>query len=618
MLTVTDLTVVYPTGQPAARGVDLTVAAGEIVALAGETGSGKSTVAKALLGLLPAGSTVTGSARLDDVELVDRTGRDWYGIRGSRIGIVPQGAMTGLNPVRRVGDQLVEIVRLHTGASRPAAIARTVDLLGRVRLPAATAHAYPHQLSGGQRQRVAIALALAGEPRLVVADEPTTGLDLVTQNHLLDLLVDLRTRSQVGMLIISHDLPALRGVADRIAVMYAGTLVESGPATGAAHHPYTRGLLAATPSLRRDVAWTSIPGTAPARAELTPGCSFAARCPWTSGTCHTDRPSPVALGPAVVTCHQPSADRPLLFPTVAVPPAPAVPPAQGRQPASPDPGAGHGGTRSPEADHGGPRAGSGAPVAVLTGVGHVYRSRHRRTTALAGVDLRLSPGTILGVVGESGSGKSTLGQILLGLLRPTTGRVEVAGTDLSPLRGRRLRAVRHRLGFVAQDPYTTLHPAMPVADLVAEPLRIAGVPARLHPDRVRRALHLAGAPADLLDSRPDQLSGGQRQRVAIARALVGEPVLLIADEATSMLDVSTRAGIASTLRHLADTIGLAVLFITHDLGEAVQACDRIVVLHEGVPVQQGPPRDVIDRPRPGYPADLVAAAHRHLGPDPVG
>jgi ABC-type glutathione transport system ATPase component len=241
----------------------------------------------------------------------------------------------------------------------------------------------------------------------------------------------------------------------------------------------------------------------------------------------------------------------------------------------------------------------------------VYRSRRRRTRALDGLDLQVWPGQLLGVVGESGSGKSTLAQILLGLVRPTTGRVEVVGTDLAPLRGRRLRALRHRIGFVAQDPYGSLHPAMRVADLVAEPLRICRVPADRHPGRVRRALELAGVPAELVDRRPDQLSGGQRQRVAIARALVAEPALLIADEATSMLDVSTRAGIAATLRHLAGDLGLAVLFVTHDLGEAVQSCDRMVVLHQGVPVQQGTCREVVDTPGPGYPVELVTAARRH-------
>ncbi|WP_433349745.1 ABC transporter ATP-binding protein [Micromonospora sp. CA-111912] len=595
MLTITDLTIQYPNGHPASRDVNLVVDAGEIVALAGETGSGKSTIAKALLGLLPPGSTVTGSARLGDLRLTDLTGPDWYGVRGRRIAIVPQGAMTGLNPVRRIGDQLVESVRVHTRASRPAATARAVDLLQQVRLATNTAGAYPHQLSGGQRQRVAIALALAGEPQLLIADEPTTGLDLVTQNHILDLLANLRANHEVGLLLISHDLPALRGIADRMAVMYAGTLVETGPANGHAHHPYTRGLLAATPSLDPTAPWTSIPGTAPAQPDRVAGCPFVERCPWASEPCHTEPPLPAALGDAVVACHQLGEDRPLLFPTASPPPA-------STKPATSGPGRTVGSGTAAE------------PVVSLTGVGHVYRTRHRQTTALCGVDLQLRAGEIVAIVGESGSGKSTLAQILLGLLRPTTGQVHVAGKDLRLLRGRRLRAVRHRLGFVAQDPYAALHPAMTVAQLVAEPLRIAGTPRHLHADRVTQALERAGLPGtELLTSRPDQLSGGQRQRIAIARALVGQPVLLIADEATSMLDVSTRAGIAATLRHLADSTGLAVLSITHDLGEAVQSCDRIVVLHQGVPVQQGRPRDIIDRANAGYPADLVAAARRYSG-----
>ncbi|TMR93555.1 ABC transporter ATP-binding protein [Nonomuraea basaltis] len=564
-LSMRDLTVSYD-GLTAVDGISLDVAESEIVALVGESGCGKTSLARALLGLLPRTATVTGSALLGEDELAGRT--DWKNVRGSRIAIVPQGAMTGLSPVHRVGAQITEMLTLHGGQAEPA------ELLERVGLQQGMLRCYPHELSGGQRQRVAIALALAGEPRLLVADEPTTGLDAITQRQILALLAGLGT----SMLIVSHDLSGLMPYAHRAAVMYAGRLAEVRPARtlSSKHaHPYTAGLLTATPVADRQVPWGSIPGSAPALDLLPTGCRFAPRCPLATDRCAEEAPPLLRHGDAQVACHHHDKPDKPTYPVV--------------------PRAGHS---------------QGASVVHVTDVRHLYRARSRTVEALRGVDLDIHAGQIVGLVGESGSGKSTLARIILGLLRPSSGRVEIAGEELTARRGRALRRLQQRIGFVHQDPYDALHPGMRVASLVAEPLLRTGTPREQRAARVRDAVSASGLPVtdEFLQRFPDRLSGGQRQRVSIARALAADPILLVADEATSMLDVSTRAGIATTLRTLAIDRGLAVLFVTHDLGEAVQSCDRIVVLRNGTVVERGLSADLAGAPSHSYTAQLLDAA----------
>ncbi|MGP3917292.1 ABC transporter ATP-binding protein [Nonomuraea sp. 10N515B] len=561
-LSLRDLTISYGNLTAVDR-ISLDVAEGEVVALVGESGCGKTSLARALLGLLPRTASITGSAQLGEDELAGRT--DWKDIRGRRVAIVPQGAMSGLSPVHRIGAQLTEMLTLHGGHAEPA------ELLERVGLQPAMLRCYPHELSGGQRQRVAIALALAGEPRLLIADEPTTGLDAITQRQVLALLAGLGTT----MLIVSHDLAGLMPYADRVAVMYAGRLAEVRPARtlAAEHaHPYTAGLLTATPVADRQVPWGSIPGSAPALDLLPEGCRFAPRCPLATSLCSEEAPPLRSHGPAQVACHH--YDKPA-FPVV------------------------------PRGDHP-----LGAPVVSVAGVHHRYRTRTRTVEALRGVDLDIHAGEIVALVGESGSGKSTLARIMLGLLRPAGGRVEIAGEDLTTRRGRALRRLQQRIGFVHQDPYDALHPGMRVASLVAEPLVTTGAPREQRAERVREAVSASGLPVsdEFLQRFPGQLSGGQRQRVSIARALAADPILLVADEATSMLDVSTRAGIATTLRTLAVDRGLAVLFVTHDLGEAVQSCDRIVVLRSGAVVEHGLSAHLASAPSHPYTAQLLEAA----------
>lgn len=568
-LSVQDITVRYG-GRLAVDHVDLEIADGEVVAVVGESGCGKTSLARALTGLLPPQAEVSGRGVLRSdryAELDLGALRDWRGVRGRRIGIVPQGAMSGLSPIHRIEAQLREMITLHGGSSEPQ------ELLERVGLTPRELRSFPHQLSGGQRQRVAIALTLAGDPDLLIADEPTTGLDAVVQGRVLKLISTLG----ISTMIVSHDMTALLPYADRIAVMYAGRLVEVVPVTNlehGRHHPYTAGLLAATPSTDRSVTWASIPGSAPALDALPDGCRYAPRCPLADDHCRTEAPALRPVGPTVVACHRMDVAQQADYPAV-------------------------------------PRATSacGAPVLAMTGIRHTYRSRSRTTAALDGVDLEVGRGEILGLVGESGSGKSTLARIALGLVRPTDGTVRLGDDEVTGVRGRRLRALQRRMGFVHQDPYDSLHPGMKVASLVAEPLVVAGIPARERPGRVRAALASAGLPETILGRYPGQLSGGQRQRVSIARALVNDPELLIADEASSMLDVSTRGGIATTLRSVATERGLGVVFVTHDMGEAIQSCDRIVVLRHGKVVDAGACAQISASPEHEYTAQLLAASH---------
>jgi len=565
----------------ALRGVDLDVEPGERVGLVGESGSGKTTVVSALLGLLPADARVTGEVHLDgDVLPIDErtpaTAAAWRAVRGRRLAAVPQGAMSGLHPAHRVDREVAEVITVHTGADRGAALERAHELLDRVGLGGRATHSFPHELSGGMRQRVALAAALACSPEVLIADEPTVGLDAVTAARFLELLLERQADDGFGLLIVSHDLRTVHGACHRLAVAYAGRIVESAPTdrlVEAAVHPYASGLLAAAPSLS-DGGWSAIPGTAPDLVEPPIGCAFAVRCPHTRDECSGTSPTPVAIGEHRVECHLVGTDTDLgelvsaavtEFPTVERRPAGAV----------------------------------GEPIVIVTGLHKTYRSRrwftHTDTEALVDVDLELRSGEIVGLVGSSGSGKSTLARTLFGLVTPDSGSIVVDGEQLVGIGRRDLRRVRRRLALVHQDPYGSLHPAMPVVDLVAEPLAIDGMS---RPERRRRALEalaLVGLdPAgDLGDRRAGQLSGGQRQRIALARALVSEPVVMVLDEPMSMLDASVRAGIAQALLDVRDAVDLAIVVITHDLAEATATCDRIIVLDHGRVVEQGAVADLL-------------------------
>lgn len=583
-LRVRELHVAYRTDRGllrAVRGVDLDVAAGERVGLVGESGSGKTTVVSALLGLLPPDARVTGEAHLGtDVLSLDAgvTSEAWRSVRGRRLAAVPQGAMAGLHPAHRVDRQVAEVISVHTGLERAAATERAHELLDRVGLGGRATRSFPHELSGGMRQRVALAAALACSPEVLIADEPTVGLDAVTAARFLELLLERQEIDGFGLLIVSHDLRTVHAACDRLAVAYAGRIVESAPTgrlTGAAVHPYAAGLLAAAPSLA-DGGWSAIPGTAPDLVDPPAGCAFASRCPHHHDDCDTTAPVAVTVGGHRVECHLVDASEPDAHEEHGAVPATRFPTVERR-----------------------PAGAVGDPIVVVRDVSKTFRSRRLfnrvDTDALVDVDLDIHTGEIVGLVGSSGSGKSTLARSLFGLVVPDAGSIVVDGDEIVGARRRDLRRLRRRLALVHQDPYGSLHPAMSVVELVAEPLAIEGVG---RPERRRRALEalaLVGLDpsGDLGDRRAGQLSGGQRQRIALARALVAEPVVMVLDEPMSMLDASVRAGIAQALLDVRDAVGVAIVVITHDLAEAAATCDRIVVLDHGRVVEQGTVADLL-------------------------
>jgi len=558
----------------AVRGIDLDVAPGERVGLVGESGSGKTTVVSALLGLLPPDAEVSGSVRLgaDVLPVGERTPSSaaaWRSVRGRRLAAVPQGAMAGLHPAHRVDREVAEVIAVHTGADRSASIDRAHDLLDRVNLGGRATRSFPHELSGGMRQRVALAAALACSPEVLIADEPTVGLDAVTAARFLELLLERQADDGFGLLIVSHDLRTVHAACERLAVAYAGRIVESAPTdqlTGAPVHPYAAGLLAAAPSLA-DGGWSAIPGTAPDLVFPQTGCAFAPRCPHAHHECDGVAPTPVITPGRRVECHlvgngpdgEARAVPVTVFPTVD------------RRPA----------------------AAAGASIVTIRGVSKTFHSRQwltrTDTAALVDVDLDLRSGEIVGLVGSSGSGKSTLARSLFGLVEPDGGNIVVDGDEIVGATRRDLRRIRRRLALVHQDPYGSLHPAMPVVDLVAEPLAIDGIARTERRRRALDALALVGLDpsGDLGERRAGQLSGGQRQRIALARALVADPVVMVLDEPMSMLDASVRAGLAQALLDVRDAVGLALVVITHDLAEAAATCDRIVVLDHGRIVEQG-------------------------------
>lgn len=575
-------------------GLSLRVGPRECVALLGESGSGKSLTALALMRLLPEGIRVAaGEAWLGETDLFALPERDMRAVRGGRLAMVFQEPMLSLNPVMRVGQQIAEALHAHRRLTGGAARAEVERLLLAVGLEARLAASYPFQLSGGQRQRVLIATMLAGEPELLVADEPTTALDVTVQAQILRLLKRLTRERDMGLLLITHDLDVARDMADRIAVMYAGELVEWASRAqlfSAPRHPYTQALLRVMPSLdRRSGALHHLPGSVPPLGAAVPGCRFAPRCANAWARCRAEAPALLDLGDGQqVRCHltaQPSA---VVSPRMERPAA-----------------------RS---------AAVGAPASPLLEIDGLKvhfplrKGLLRRTVgwvkAVDGVDLRLTQGETLALVGESGCGKTTLARAILRLIRPTAGRVRVDGVDLATLSREALRRSRARMQIVFQDPYASLNPRMRVGEIIEEGL------AALRPDldraarqaTVARLLDRVGLEPAAAQRYPHAFSGGQRQRIAIARALAVEPRLLICDEPTSALDVSVQAQIIGLLDELQAEQGLAYLFITHNLPVVAYFAHRVLVMYQGRIVEEGPTEALFDRPLHPYTQLLLASA----------
>lgn len=564
VLEVRDLSVDFGVDKkwvPAAIGLNYEVRAGEVLAIVGESGSGKSASSMALLGLLPSNSRVTGSVKLAGRELLGTNEANIRAVRGKDVAVIFQEPMTALNPVYTVGSQIVETVRLHNEVSPDEARLRALRMLELVELPdpEKAFRSYPHQLSGGQRQRAMIAQSLSCDPKLLIADEPTTALDVTVQAEILDLMRNLRNKLDSAIVLITHDMGVVADLADRIAVMRRGVIVETGTAAQIFHNPqheYTKALLAAVPHLGQGGA------DSVADVDVTAALAAATHVEILSipedELIRRERENAAAL--AAAEAAKPKGDPVLELSDVAI-----EYPKQGRVPA--------------------------------------FR-------AVEGANLVIYPGQVVGLVGESGSGKTTIGRAAVGLLPVAAGTMRVVGQDISAAKknGRQLHEMRRHVGMVFQDPSSSLNPRLPIGESIGEPMFLSGVAkgAELQ-QRIEALLDQVELPRNYRNRYPHELSGGQKQRVGIARALSLKPKLMVADEPTSALDVSVQAKVLDLFQNLQKELGFACLFVTHDLAVVDVLADRICVMQRGRIVEQGTRDQILRNPQEPYTQRLLAA-----------
>ena len=593
-------------------GLALAIRRGETFALVGESGCGKSMTALALMRLLPdSGSITAGQIQLDDTDLLGLPESAMRGVRGGRIGMIFQEPGTSLNPVLTVGRQMVEAIETHTALRGDAARVKAIDWLMRVGIPEPERRMddYPFRMSGGQKQRVMIAMTLAAEPDFLVADEPTTALDVTIQKQILDLLADLQREHGMGLLLITHDLAVVAGIAQHVALMYAGQIIEVAPAAqffANPQHPYARALLQALPdAARRGAALAAIAGTVPPLTQNFVGCRFAPRCVYAQATCHTTRPELTGAPGLQVRCL-------LLAPGGPGLGAAPVMPARVASPAAAQ----------------SPRAGATPAAAPLLqvsdlSVSFVLRKRFlqreaARFDAVKNVSFDVAAGQTLALVGESGCGKTTTGKAIVQLLRnqaQISGRAMLDGQNLFDLDGAPLREARRAVQIIFQDPFASLNPRMRVAEILEEGM-VALQPqtsADERRSRIARITEQVGLRPEALQRFPHEFSGGQRQRIAIARALAVQPRLIVCDEPTSALDVSVQAQILNLLRELQRELGVSYLFITHNIAVVEYIADRVAVMRAGRIVEQGACADVLSRPADDYTRTLLAAVPRMAG-----
>jgi peptide/nickel transport system ATP-binding protein len=577
----------------AVDGIDLEIAPGECFALVGESGCGKSMTALSVLRLLPdAGRIAGGSVRLGEVDLLALPEAAMRAVRGRRAAMIFQEPSTALNPVLTVGRQVAEVIERHTSRRGAAVRARVLELLRAVGIPEAERRMdeYAFQLSGGLRQRAMIAGALAVDPEVLIADEPTTALDVTIQAQILELLKKLQRERGMALLLITHDLGIVAQMADRVAVMYAGEIVEVAPRDAffrAPQHPYSQKLFAALPcAAQRAGPLAQIRGQVPPLTQPFTGCRFTERCDFAFERCPREVPKLLQVEPGHrARCHLREKDR--AAPRAATAGAPEVRASRGARPL--------------------------LEVKDLKVHFPIRRGVFRRTVghvkAVDGVSLTVGEGRTLALVGESGSGKTTVGKAILQLIAPTAGSVRYAGEELTSLSRAALMPHRRRMQIVFQDPYSSLNPRMRVADILLEGMRSLGVGAS-EAERVQRIdalLDQVGLPASAKSRYPHEFSGGQRQRIAIARALAVEPRLIVCDEPTSALDVSVQAQILNLLRELQERLGLAYLFITHNLAVVEYLAHEVAVMSAGKLVEQGAAAQVLRAPRHEYTRTLLAA-----------
>ncbi|QCO55449.1 ABC transporter ATP-binding protein [Pseudorhodobacter turbinis] len=571
----------------AAKNISFSVEAGSLFGIAGESGSGKSVLTQAIMGLLP-GVEIEGECLFDGRDMLQITEAERRALRGKHIGMVFQDPMSSLHPYYSIGQQITEVIHTHETVSKRDAQSRAAEMLTKVGIQDAEDRLddYPHQFSGGMRQRVMIAMALVLRPALIIADEPTTALDVTVQAQIMALLGQMRHELGVTIIMITHDLGLLSSIADHVMVMYAGSPLEIGPANAvfrAPSHPYTMGLLRSSPGAADSRnALVSIAGRPPSLLARPHACIFAPRCDQVAAICRTD-PPPLRLysdGTAAL-CH-----------FEAKLPAPGNPKQAAPKPAQ-----------------------QAATLLKVKDVRLTYKiksgfARARELEVLKGISLNVARGETLGIVGESGCGKSTLARAIAGLIPITSGNISFDGQDVGSLTAPEWRAMRKRVQVVFQDPYGSLNPRRRVGAIIGEPFRIHNLASgAVRKREVCQLMELVGLNPEHYNRFPSEFSGGQRQRIGVARALALQPDLLILDEPVSALDVSIQAQILNLMQDIQDEMGLTYLFISHDLTVVRHMCDTIAVMDGGRIIEMAKTEDIFNSPREDYTRTLLAASH---------
>ena len=584
----------------ALSGVDLHVNPGETLGIVGESGSGKTMTALSLMGLLPQGGKVSsGSIILDGQDLTQLPLKDKRKLRGTKVGMIFQDPLTSLNPTMKIGLQVCEPLRVHEGLSKKEALERAVEILKRVGMPRpeVVINNYPHQLSGGMRQRVMIAMALVCKPRILIADEPTTALDVTTQMQILDLIDELRDEYKMGVILITHDLGVVAGHTDRVAVMYAGRIVETAPTKTLftePKHRYTSSLMAALPerALEAGTKLFSIPGAPPSLTNLPVGCRFAARCLWATDECRAGYPDLSGDDSHTFSCFHPVQEGDE---------SPAI------LQAKLDSG------KAEDAVEGAPQISHEVLLDVkeasreYESAGSGFFKRNKGVvSAVDRVSITVKKGETYGLVGESGCGKSTVGRLIAGLEPPSGGAIELDGRDLATLKGRDAVRIHRDVQMMFQDSYAAMDPRMRIDQILAEPMSIQKTGnARQIAERIMEILEQVGLTEEILDRYPHEFSGGQLQRIGFARSLTLAPDLIVADEPVSALDVSVQAQVLNLMKDLQQELGLSYLFISHDLAVVQYMADRIGVMYLGRIVEEGPAHEVVKNPKHPYTKALI-------------